>query len=42
MQNKRLRLDYKETESGLFSAAESTWGIFIFVRIRAQIVRERT
>jgi hypothetical protein len=33
MQNRRLRLDYKATESGLFSAKRLIWGIFISVQM---------
>ena len=33
MQNRRLRLDYKVAESGLFSAAKLIWGIFFSVQM---------
>jgi len=42
MQNRRLRLDYKATESGLFSATKLIWGIFISVQMRTKVVREWT
>jgi len=40
MQNRRLRLDYKATESLLFSVTKLIWGIFISVRIRTLTVHK--
>ena len=42
LQNNMLGMNYKPIESLIYSFVVLIWGIFIFVQMRTQIVREWT